>query len=76
MDKTERGVVVIDIFGEDDNTGFGVISSDSPLPEERPEVKGVPMPELQIVPASPIVKPTLPAMPVMPALPVPKKTIH
>lgn len=72
MDQTKRGIVVLDIFGEEDDTGFGVISSESLPPDEPKErPKLVPMPELQIVPASPIVTPDLPSSlpPVAPKLP-------
>jgi len=59
METTERGIVIIDVFGDSDDYGFGIIVSESPKETEKIPGKTIslfppaPMPELQIVPISP-----------------------
>ena len=59
METTERGIIIIDVFGDSDDYGFGIIVSESPKETEKIPGKTIslfpppPMPELQIVPISP-----------------------
>jgi len=63
VDETKRGVVVIDVFGDDPDGGFEIIVTEPQNNEQVGNINPktdllIPVPELQIVPVSiPVTKP-------------------
>lgn len=65
MDETKRGVIIIDVFGDNPDEGFVIVSSESddpPKTENLTEKTREYLPELQIVPSTPRVEKSLPIL--------------
>lgn len=65
MDETKRGVIIIDVFGDNPDEGFVIVESesdDSPKTENLTEKIREHLPELQIVPSTPRVEKSLPIL--------------